>query len=201
MDKFLDKLLENLSQGNVLLASVIAIVVILFNFGKIIEFINDQKKSKIAKLGEALKSEYISGLTKTHLQEALATEHFKMATGVRLEKEVREALINTHQNTQGALRFVHFKRAIPHIVYQDKKLFVKITRPDLIGYWINIISGFSLIILGILLIALNTLTEEKTLFNYGFGSFFILAAPPILFDTRSVISARMVAKELAKQGE
>ena len=56
-------------------------------------FLDDRKKSNIEKLIDTLKHEQISGLTRVHLEEALDTEQFKLCTGMRLEKEFREAII------------------------------------------------------------------------------------------------------------
>lgn len=203
---------DSLSSGDVLLPILMAAAALLFNYKKIIEFIEERQKARVAKLSEALKCEHISGLTKSHLEEELATEHFKIATGMRAEKAFREAVIQAHQNTQGELRFVHFKRALPLIFYEDAKLAVKITRFDLFDYWLNFIFGCALVIegaleiifsMGLLGMALSGqfkgINIIQALTMLGAGASIMAIALFVLWQTFPVISARKVAKELEKQ--
>lgn len=141
MKDFMDKLVDSLSNGNYLLGIVIVVVAFIFNYKTIVDFWEERKKARISKLTDAVKCDFVSGLTESHLQEELATEHFKITTGIRLEKQFREAVIKAHQSTNGTVSFVHFKRAIPHFSYDGDSgnVTVCISKFELFIYWFNFI--------------------------------------------------------------
>lgn len=202
MKEILDKLIDSLSNGNILLAAVIAVVALIFNYKKIMEFIDERKKARIVKLIEALECEHIQGLTKCHLEEELATEHFKMTTGIEAEKEFREAIIQAHRNTNGALNFIQFKRALPHLFYKDSNLSVRITKFEWVGYWFNLIFGFILFFSGLLYLILPSQIKDIKLTQafsiFGLGCFFIVIAAVMIYQTFPVASAKKIWAELVK---
>lgn len=195
-------LIDNLKNLNILPVLVIVAVALVFNYKKIVEFLEERKKARLVKLSEALKCEYVSGLTRSHLEEELVTEQFKVITGISLEKEFREAVIQTHRNTRGELNFIHFKRALPHTFYKDSKLEVKISSFEKVSYWFNLIFGFVLAFLGLILMWLPSQSKEINIIQLlsvlGMGVFFIATALFMLSQTFSVISARKVSKALDK---
>lgn len=207
MQKILDKLIDSLNNGNILGGVIIVAVALIFNYKKIIEFMEERKKTKVAKFAEALNCKHITGLTKSHLEEALATEQFWLTTGVRAEKQFREAILKAHQDTNGELRFVHFKRAQPHFTFKDAKIEVKITTFENVGFWLNFSIGISmcllgLIVFGILLFSLIPFSDIKNVpslpGSLSLGSLSLVAGVFMLLETLPVISARYVARELAK---
>ena len=202
MKDILDKLIDSLNNGNLLLAVVIISVALVFNYKKIIEFFEERKKAKLKSLTDALSCEHVSGATKEHLINEVEAEHFKVATGVSLEREFREAVINAHKNAKGNLSFLVFKRALPHLKFQDSELSIKITRFELCAYWFNLIFGFIMAISGLVLMVLPSqipganITQSLSLF--GMGVFFILVAMFMLSETFPVRSARYIEAELKK---
>lgn len=210
---------DNQSSGAALPTIVFYIIVTIavisasiVNYKRIIDLVEKQRKSRVAKLSEALKCEHITGLTKSHLEEDLATEHFKIATGVGREKAFREVLIQAHQATHGELDFIHFRQALPLLDYKDNKLTVKIDRFDLFGYRLNLFLGYVLAILGSLAIGLlisllgiafssqfKVINIVQILSLLTQGASLIAFALLILKETFPVRSARKVAKELEKQ--
>ncbi len=202
MSGLLDKLIDNLSNGNLLFAAVIVVIALIFNFKKVVDFFEDRRKAKIAKLIDALKCEYIQGLTRAHLEEELATEHFKLATGIRLEKEFRDAVIAAHKSTKGELGFVHFKRALPHLYFENSELSVQISIFEKLSYCFNLIFGFAMAIIGLLLFMLPGQIQGMKLVQalsiLGMGAFFILIALFMLYQTTSVVSAKKVLKVLKR---
>lgn len=201
MKDVLDKLVESLSNGNILLGFVIIAVALIFNYKKIVEFFEERKKVRIINLLEALRCEYVTGLTKSHLEDELATEQFKITTGVRLEKQFREAVIQSHKNADGELAFLHFKRALPHLFYTQKKLEIKISTFEIFSYWFNFIFGFVLAFSGLILIVLLSLVKDISFVEgmtvIGLGCFFITVALFMLYQTFSVSSARKIAEHLS----
>lgn len=140
-DTLINKSFEYLEKGDFFIIFIVIIICVFFymltNWKQIFDYYGEHKKSKINAITEALKSEYITGLTKMHLEETLATEHFRISTGIKLEKEFREALIKAHKETKGELSFRHFKRALYHIEYEAGKLHIKISRFDTIAFIVN----------------------------------------------------------------
>lgn len=211
MNYIVDKLVDGLNEGNILIPILIAAVALIFNFKKVFDFFETWQKARVKKLSEALKCEHISGPTKSHLEEELATEHFNLATGMRMERGFREAVILAHKNTQGELRFVHFKRALPHLTYRDAKLGIEITRFDLLEGWFNAIFGGLLALMGVLIVALSIGLMMAPLGKFqgidivqamkllGTGGLCIAFAILMLSQLFPVNSARKVAKELEKQ--
>jgi hypothetical protein len=194
----LDKLIDSLTNGNIWVAVLIVAVVLTFNFKKIIEFMDERKKSRVAKLTEALNCKHITGLTKSHLEEELATEQFWLTTGVRAEKQFREAILTAHKNTNGELRFVHFKRAQPHFHFKDSKIEVKITAFEKVGFLLNFLVGISMCLFGILFFALTPFTEPKNIPSLlGLGSLSLVVGVFMVLQALPVHSARNVAHELA----
>ena len=148
-DALINNLFQDLREGNITIVLTMIGIFIIFNWKKIVDYYGEHKKSKINAIIEALKCEYVDGSTKAHLEESLATEHFRISTGIKLEKEFREALIKAHKETKGELSFKHFKRALPNLEYSAKKLHIKISWLDKIFCIINWICAFVLIITAI----------------------------------------------------
>lgn len=200
MKDILDILIESLNNGNILLGVVIVAVAFLFNYKKIVEFLEERKKERIAKLTEALNCDFVTGITKSHLEEELATEQFKITTGIRLEKQFREAVIQAHKSTNGELAFIHFKRALPHLFYDQQRLKVEISLFEKASYWFNLIFGFVLAFSGLALMVLPSqisginLAQFITIF--GLGCFFIATALFMIAQTFPVVSARKIEKHL-----
>ena len=202
MKDILYSLSDSLSKGNYLVGAVIVIVALIFNIQKIVGFFEERKKAKISKLTEALKCEHIQGVTKTFLEEELANEHFKLSTGIRLEKKFREALIQVYTNSKSGLSFIHYKRSLPQIVFKNTDLSVQISIIERVGFLINIAGGLCLIILGILLLNISEpqkgITIIQLLREFGVSCFFLSVAFLMLYQTFPVISALKIKKELKR---
>jgi len=149
-DTFINKLFEHLEKGNIFIIFVfIAIYIFIYslkNWKQFFDYYGEHKKSKINAISEALKCEYVDGLTKAHLEESLATEHFRISTGIKIEKEFQEALLKAHKETKGELSFRHFKRALSKIEYEGEKLHIKISWVDKSFCIINWICALVLIV-------------------------------------------------------
>lgn len=198
MKDVLDKLIESLNNGNILLGVVIVSVALVFNYKKIVEFLEERKKARITKLTEALRCDFVTGVTKSHLEEELATEQFKITTGIRLEKQFREAVIQAHKSTNGEIAFVHFKRALPHLFFEKNILKVNISLFEKISYWFNLLFGFVLAFSGLALMVLPSQIEGINFVQFisiiGLGFFFIAIALFMLAQTFPVVSARKIEK-------
>jgi len=197
---FLDRIVSSVEEGNILVAVVIVVVAIIFNYKKIADYLEERKRAKILKISEALSCEHVDGLTKEHLKEELATEHFKIATGLRLEKEFREAIISLHKKTKGNLGFFNFKRALTHLEYKDSKLKVKLTWFDRVGFWFNLVFGCVLALLGLLTLIVPAQIDQVSIVQFfmfvGLGAFFFAIAVMMLVQTFPVRSAKFIQGEM-----
>lgn len=205
MELILDKLIESLNNGNILVAVVVIFVAIIFNYKNISELFYDKKKEKIIKLNESLLCEHVTGLTKEHLVEELIKEQFKLHTGIGVEKEFREALISEHRNTNGEISFSHFKRALPFIFYENGRILVKLSPFDKAGYFVNLLAGFLMAFLGLLVAVLTSQIHQPTIFQIlsmlGLAIFFMFVGFYMLTQTFPFTSAKKLVKHLDRQRE
>ena len=203
MKNIIAKLSESLTDENFIASAVIMIIVLIVNMKTIVEFFEDRKKAQVANLVEALKCDQITGLTKSHLEEALAAEHFKLSTGIRLEKEFREELIKTYREADGAVRFDHYKRAVPHMSYVNNSLSIHIGLIDWVGVILNGLCCLAMIILSFPLLFLSYFAEGMTftlfLERFVMGGIFWLIAIFAFYQVLPVISACHVKGALARR--
>ena len=202
MDKVLSSLIEGVTSGNILVIAVIVAVAIIFNLEKIFGFVDARKKVKIQLIEESLTNSHVSEKTKEHLENLIETEYFKSATGIYLEKEVREALIKAHLQTNGELKFKHFKRSIPYLKYKNSVLSVNIGIMSKLAFLYNSVFGFLSIITGLVFFMLPALSDDMSMTKiipiYGVALFLSCFGGLMLIQSFPVISARRVRALLEK---
>ena len=202
MDKFLNLLIECIATGNIVVVAIIVVVAVIFNVEKIFSFLHTRKKVKIQLIEESLNNPHVNGGTKLYLESLIEQEYFKAITGIVLEKEIREALIQVHKDANGELKFKHFKRAIPYISYKDSALSVKIDKFSMLGFIYNFVFGILLMMVGVALFILpafvSDLTIQNILSSYGAAMFMILSGGLMLFESLPIVSARLVQKHLTE---
>ena len=76
MQEVLNKIIESLENGNILLVVALVVVALVINSQKILECYESRKRIRIEKLKEALASEHVKGLTRLHLEYELEAEYF-----------------------------------------------------------------------------------------------------------------------------
>ena len=128
MQEVLNKIIESLENGNIILVIALVAVALVINSQKILDYYELRKQLRIEKLKEALSSEHVKNNTRAHLENELEAEYFSLATGISLERDFREAIIEAHKASNGNVRFVQFKRALPHIEFNDKVLSVVVSK-------------------------------------------------------------------------
>jgi hypothetical protein len=136
------------------------------------------------------------------LENLIESEYFKSITGINLEKEIREALLQAHQKTNGELNFKHFKRSIPYLSYKDAVLSVKIDIFSMFGFIYNLVLGLLSVIAGMVLLILPAftfdITSTKIFSIYGVAVFLVCFGGLMLIDSLPIISAKYVQKMLKK---
>lgn len=112
-------------------------------------------------------------------------------------------MIAAHKNTNGELRFVHFKRALPHFRFEDKKLCINITKFEKWPFSYNLVFGGFSATAGLLLFGLTGFVEPPTtiasLLKYvGTILFICLVGVLMVIEAFPLFSASKVGKELKK---
>jgi hypothetical protein len=199
--EIINKLIKSIEEGNILVTGIIIFVALIFNYKSIIEFLDSRKKVKISKLEEALKNENIKGLDRELLESELIKEQFKSTIGLDVEKEFREAIISTHKNTKGEVRFVHFQRGLPFLEYENNILKVTISKIEHVGFYINIVSSILLVFIGFVLFLYGVTNFSLDTLVPTFGMSFLSTVSGLffLYESRHIISAKRLLKELNKQ--
>jgi len=202
MDKVLTHLLEGITSGNIFTVAIIMAVAIVFNLEKIFRFIDSRKKVKIKLIEESLNNSHIKDNTKAYLEGLIETEYFKSITGIYIEKEIREAILQAYNNSNGELKFKHFKRAIPYTEYKDSNLSIHISKLSIIGFIYNIVFGFLMVVAALVFFMIPAFTANitaiKILSLYGLGVFIVLLGSVMLIQALPVISAKYVRESLKK---
>lgn len=127
MTEIITALVNAIEEGNLWVIIAFAGLLVLFRAKSIVTFWDERRRIKLSQLKEALACDCIKGDTRRFLEGELESEYYRLATGMKLEKEVREALINTHNKCNGELRFDHFRRARDNYRFEDGKLVVQLS--------------------------------------------------------------------------
>lgn len=202
MDKILSQMIEGSDGSNILAIAIVIAISIVFNFEKIYRFFDSRKKLKIGLIEEAIKHGCVQGNTRIYLEELIETEYFKSITGISLEKEVRDAMLEAYLSANGHLKFKHFKRAIPYYEFKDAKLAVHISKFSVFGFFYNLISGFLMMVGAVFLFIAPAFTSVLTLVKvfsfYGLAVFMVIMAALMLYQSLPVLSAKYVRDHLEK---
>lgn len=201
MEKILDLVVSGVKNGDIVVVLVIFVVALLFNAGNILRYFENRRVSRIQFVTESLASPFVTGCTKEFLGRFLEQEYFTMTTGVRLEKEARESLIDLHGKAKGELKFKHFKRAIPYTSYKNGCLNVKIGVLSWIGAFYNLVIGVGSSLLGFILFIIPAFGKPdipQILSIYGLAAFLVGFGWVMLMQLLPVISARHVEKLIGK---
>lgn len=196
MKDIFGKILEDISRGDLISVSILCFFLLLFNLKKVVNFVEEIKRAKVAKLSNALDCRHVSGLTRDLLEEELVREHFKICTGIGVEKEFREAILKAHRFTRGELDFKHFRRALPYFKFVDSKLSVEISRLSKIYSWLQFIFALLTLVFGLLILLVPVVIKEANFIDIfkwiGEGFFFILASIFMFTETFPVRSAKKI---------
>lgn len=195
-------MIQGITSGNSFVIAVIIAVAIIFNIEKIFSFLDARKKVKIKLIEESINNPHVRGNTKLYLEGLIEAEYFKSITGITLEKEIREALIQAHQEANGELMFKHFKRAIPYLSYKDAVLSVRINLFSMAGFIYNSIFGLLNVVVGFIFFMLPSFSSEitatKALYIYGIAVFMVIFGISMLIQCLPVISAKLVQRALER---
>ncbi|MDY6957457.1 MAG: hypothetical protein SVO96_11415, partial [Pseudomonadota bacterium] len=125
-------------------------MLIAVNFPGILNHLGSLKQQRLSHIREALELAKGNEKLEWHFEDELEGEYFRLIHGVRMEKSIRDAVIDCHAKSGGSISFTHFLRSRPHLSVnnRDESLSVKISTGAHILYYANLVLGFAIFVLG-----------------------------------------------------
>lgn len=203
MTEIITALVNAIEEGNLWVIIAFAGLLVLFRAKSIVTFWDERRRIKLSQLKEALACDCIKGDTRRFLEGELESEYYRLATGMKLEKEVREALINTHNKCNGELRFDHFRRARYCYQFEDGKLDVHISMLTKVSGQISAVIAMGLMLFGFVCCLFGIIvfmSEPYTAINSlalalaSVGTAYYIGLHYLEYN-----SARLVKEEMGKQ--
>lgn len=179
--------------------ALLVVLVVLPTYIKLRQSPDWLRRSRVTKLAEAVACKSVGGITRKHLEAELEKEHFGIATGLYLEKEIREPFIRMHQRLRGKVEFFHFKEAYKHIEPGNPEAPILISCCSHAAYWlINLASHVCFLAASILIlaVAIVDLTAAQIFQHLFMGFCFAFASVILVSQTRAVNSAKHIKKQI-----
>ena len=203
MEEFTRVLAEGLQKGNVLLVIALLVVIVVLNAHKLHPILVERKRHRLKSLDAALDSEWVRGKERICLQQQAATEHFHAATGIMLEKAPRDALLKIYERSEARLPFVHFKRAVSYVRYENGEFEIRLGRFERWMMWAGVGAGFLLVpaSLAAFVWTLYALViwDSEPLGSWKVWLFFNVAGWASVMSSRPAYSANRIRKEMERQ--
>jgi hypothetical protein len=199
MNKLIDIIVKYLENDNYILIIIILFVVFFFKFETIFKSFDNIKKNKINFLFDLEKKPFMEESTKESIQEAINNDIFKVTTGIRTNKYMREKIIELYKEKKGEVTLYDIKNAIPFLKIDNDSLIIELKKQDKIWSIFNLLFGFLTLSLGLILIMLfpmtsSSISEKLTSFIIGIGLLFITF--PVLEEVRAYNAAKKIKKIL-----
>lgn len=208
--KLIEYLFKNIEEGNVAfviitigftIVSTIAFAIAI-NIKSFSEFIENFRLRKIKIICEALESSVTTGKEKKLYEHELKKEYFHKVTGLLLNNQLREKVLEIYNNHNDELSFRDIKRAVRYMSFPDGKFKFKITLGGHIEQFFNRITAFCTFIFGMSFMLIPLL--PKTTISQFIASYFIdfafLSITMILItQCFNVTSSKLVEKAINKQ--
>ncbi|XOB91768.1 hypothetical protein ACMC9M_15815 [Pseudomonadota bacterium 24LQ007] len=195
-----DKAIEFVAEGKYVAFSIAIVLGVLFNAKNILAFADTYKKRRIELLKEAVAIGSINENLKSHFEDEIEGEYFRLAHKVKMDKVIRDACIDWYAKLNRELSLSHFIRARPHLEVCDGELNVKISTFDKIGFWYNLIAGITLLLSGFMFLAMTNAINSQTILGVlvlvAMSLFLIVFGFFLLSQTFSVTSAKKVQQAL-----
>lgn len=132
------------------------IALMLRNVTRTVDVYNLFKNMRLKKLKAAVASSHVKGQTRKYLENELEAEHFKLSTGIYLERAFRERVIEIYQLAHGELSLLCFRQALPYMQYdnENKEVLIKITASDRITCWLSWVPFWGIMLPGLYFLVL-----------------------------------------------
>lgn len=201
----LETIMKLIAEGkNFWLIAVSIIVVLIFNIKTFYDFLDSFSKRKLTILKDFVGEKGVTGSTKEVVQEELNSILFQYATGMKVDKRLREVIIDLHKSTNGKLTYVDFQRAHSFLrVRQDGTLGVReATLLDKGMYYYSHVASWlfwfmtALLVVILIFFPINDLRLQLAIFLYAL--LFFIFALFALSQTFPLSRARKIKDEIYK---
>lgn len=193
-----DKALQLMTEGRIAFAMIAVVFGVIFNAKKIVEFIDIFKKRRIELLQEASKSTAVSDTLKEHFHNEIEDEYFRLTHKKRMSKKIRELSLTLSKDID--IPFFHFIRASSLLKSDENGLSVAIPTFDNIGYYFNLVFGFSSIMFGAIIVILAGEIDQPSIKDIvtvlTMSAFLILIGVMMISQTFPVHSAKKIESEV-----
>ena len=109
-----DKSLELLVEGKYIAFAFAVTLGLAFNARSIVAFFDAFRKRRIDLLKEATSLSTISENLKSHFEDEIEGEYFRIAHKVKMDKGIRDACVELYLNIEKRIPFSHFINARYH---------------------------------------------------------------------------------------
>lgn len=184
--------------------AVSILVALIFNIKTFYDFFDSFSKRKLTILKDFVGEKGVTGSTKEVVQEELNSILFQYATGMKVDKRLRERIIDLHKSTNGKLTYLDFQRARSFLeVRQDETLGVRKSTLLEKGmyYFSHVASWFfwfmtAMLVVILVFLPINELRFQLAIFLYAL--LFFIFALFALSQTFSLSTARKIKDEIQK---
>lgn len=199
MNPLSNLLIKLLEDGNYILILIPIVITVMFKFEKIFKSFDNMKKNKLNFLFDLEKKPFMDESTKESIRETINNDVFKVTTGIRTNKYMREKIIDLYKEKKGEVTLFEIKNAMPFLKIKNDSLVIELTAQDKIWSIYNLLFGFLTLSLGLILIMIfpmisSSISEKLTSFIIGIGLLFITF--PILEEVRAYKAAKKIKKIL-----
>jgi len=199
MNPLSNLLIKLLEDGNYILILIPIVITVMFKFEKIFKSFDNMKKNKLNFLFDLEKKPFMDESAKESIRETINNDVFKVTTGIRTNKYMREKIIDLYKEKKGEVTLFEIKNAMPFLKIKNDSLVIELTAQDKIWSIYNLLFGFLTLSLGLILIMIfpmisSSISEKLTSFIIGIGLLFITF--PILEEVRAYKAAKKIKKIL-----
>lgn len=141
MSKTIEEVITLISSGDFGIAVLVLIFIVLSNLKPLnfFMFLLDRKKNDIKHLLMLAESEIFDDDSKNVIREYLEMYSFRECYGIHASKKMRNALTKCHVDFDGKLSWYDLKKSFGFLKLNGKRLSVKLTRWQCLGYWASTI--------------------------------------------------------------
>lgn len=201
-DKLIDFLFKSMEEGNVVFIIITISVVAIINIKSFSEFIENFRSRKIKNIREALESNVITEKEKKLYEDELKKEYFHNATGLFLNTQHREKVLELYNKYSDELTFRDIKRSVRFMSFVDGNFIFKITLFGYIEQYFNRITSLYLSLAAMTFLAIPFFQKSSLsqfVSSYIIGIFLLSTAMFLLTQSFNVSSAKLVKKAISKQ--
>lgn len=198
MMDMIEGFVRNLSEGNLLVAVLVAIPLLIALFHPLYNLITEIKERKNNDLKRALEINGLSEDVRFVIHESLNRTYFYRATGITSDHYIRSKIRQFLETTKGDITLFGIKRVCEYVEIEDEKLVIKYGRFEVFNYYWNmvfsVVLAITCLITIVLVIAAWGLDKEGTMLLAIEAPCLLLLGVHCLWKARNFYIARKIIK-------